>query len=299
MDETAAAMPASVSRLQQRLAAGRFVVTAELTPPLSAEPAALIEKARPLKGVVTAVNVTDGASARAHMAALAAAALLAQDGIEPILQFTCRDRNRLALQSDLLGDDPTAGDQPETKPVFDLTSRELIATASRMRDRGQLPTGRAIAGPVPLFIGAADAPVDPKPGWQPSGLAAKRDAGAGFVQTQFCMDLAVLRRYLDCLAAAGLLPGLAVLVGIAPLASAKSARWMRERLSGTLIPDAIVDRMEAARDPREEGKRICVELLHELQAMQGVAGAHIMAPLNEAAIAEVVAAAGLSASDEE
>jgi methylenetetrahydrofolate reductase (NADPH) len=300
----------AVSRLARRIAEGRFVVTAEVTPPVSGDPAALLEKARPLKGLADAVNVTDGASARSHMSALAAAALLVRDGIEPILQFTCRDRNRIALQSDLLGaaalgvrnilvltgDDPKAGDQPDAKPVFDLTSRELIATAALMRDNGELPSGRAIVGPVPLFIGAADAPIDPPPGWQPTGLAAKRAIGAQFVQTQFCMDLAVLRRYLDRLEEAGVLPGLAILVGIAPIASARSARWMRERLFGTIIPDEIVDRLEQASDPREEGKQICVELLAALQELRGVAGAHIMAPLNDAAIPDVIAASGLGAA---
>jgi methylenetetrahydrofolate reductase (NADPH) len=298
------------SSLADRIAAGRFVITAEVTPPVSGDPEALLEKARPLKGLADAVNVTDGASARTHMSALAAAALLVREGIEPILQFTCRDRNRIALQSDLLGaaalgirnililtgDDPKVGDQPDTKPVFDLTSRELLATAALMRDKGELPSGRAIAGAVPLFIGAADAPVDPAPGWQPTGLAAKRAIGAQFVQTQFCMDLDILRRYLDRLEQAGVLPGLAILVGIAPLASARSARWMRERLFGTIIPDAIVARLEQASDPREEGKRICVELLAALREMKGVAGAHIMAPLNEAAIPEIIAASGRGAT---
>ena len=307
MDQVQIGTAEATTRLARRIAEGRFVVTAEVTPPLSADPALLIEKALPLKGLADAVNVTDGASARTHMSALAAAALLVREGIEPILQFTCRDRNRIALQSDLLGavalgignililtgDDPKAGDQPETKPVFDLSSRDLTATAAGMRDRGELPNGRKIAGSVPLFIGAADAPIDPAPDWQPTGLAGKRAIGTQFVQTQFCMDLTILRRYLDRLEAAGLLPGLAMIIGIAPLASARSARWMRERLFGTIIPDAIVDRLDAASEPHEEGKRICVELLQALATMTGVAGAHIMAPLNEAAISEVIAAAGL------
>jgi methylenetetrahydrofolate reductase (NADPH) len=304
--------PGAVSRLARRIGEGRFVVTAEVTPPLSSEPAALLEKAISLKGLMDAVNVTDGASARTHMSALAAAAILIREGIEPILQFTCRDRNRIALQSDLLGavalgvrnilvltgDDPKIGDQPETKPVFDLTSRDLIAVAAMMRDKHVLPSGRDIAGPVPLFIGAADAPIDPPAAWQPTGLAAKRAAGAQFVQTQFCMDLDILRRYVARLTEAGLIPGLGLLVGIAPLASARSARWMRERLFGTIIPDAIVARLEGASDPREEGKRICVELLGELQKIEGVAGAHIMAPLNDAAIPEVIVEAGLGGDGE-
>lgn len=163
-----------------------------------------------------------------------------------------------------------------------------------MRDQGALPSGRAIAGAVPLFIGAADAPIDPPADWRPTGLAAKRASGAQFVQTQFCMDFGILRRYLARLGEAGLLPDLAILVGIAPLASARSARWMRERLFGTIIPDEIVRRLEGAGDERAEGKRICIELLAELQEIVGVAGVHLMAPLNEAAIPEVIAEAGLA-----
>jgi methylenetetrahydrofolate reductase (NADPH) len=193
----------------------------------------------------------------------------------------------------LSGDDPKAGDQPGAKPVYDLSSRELIATAALMRDHGVLPSGRAIAGSVPLFIGAADAPIDPPADWRPTALAAKRAAGVQFAQTQFCMDTGVLRRYMARLAAEGVVPGLAVLVGIAPLASAGSARWMRKHLPGTIIADDIVTRLEQARDVRAEGIRICIELLGELRTIPGVAGAHIMAPRNAAAIPEVIAGARL------
>src|SRR5882672_5665051 len=168
--------PASAaSELQRQLNGGDFVVTAELTPPVSTDPAELIERALGLRGLVTAINVTDGAGSRAHLSSLAAAHFLVRNGIEPILQLTCRDRNRIALQGDLLGaaalgirnilalrgDDPKLGDQPDTQAVFDLSSRDLIATAALMRDHGVLPSGRTIAGAVPLFIGAADAPIDP------------------------------------------------------------------------------------------------------------------------------------------
>jgi methylenetetrahydrofolate reductase (NADPH) len=295
------------SRLARRIGAGEFVVTAEVTPPLAADRDLLLEMVRPLKDLADAVNVTDGANARAHMSALVAASLMVEAGIEPVLQLTCRDRNRIALQGDLLGaatlgisnilalggDDPKAGDQPEAKPVYDLSSRELIVTAALMRDRGMLPSGRAISGAVPLFIGAADAPIDPPADWRPTVLAAKRAAGAQFAQTQFCMDMGVLRRYMARLAAEDVVPGLAVLVGIAPLASAGSARWMRKHLFGTIITDDIVTRLEQARDAREEGIRICIELLGELKTIPGVAGAHIMAPRNASAIPEVIAGAGL------
>jgi methylenetetrahydrofolate reductase (NADPH) len=193
--------PVPASALARRLAAGKFVMTAEIVPPVSCDAADLLARALPLKGVADAVNVTDGAGARAHMAATAAAVLLAQAGIEPILQFTCRDRNRIALQSDLMGaaamgirnllvlrgDDPTAGDQPDAKPVFDLDSRTLAETVRLIRDEGRLPHGAAVAGRPAFFIGAADMPIDPPPGWWPDVLAAKVEAGAQFVQTQFCM----------------------------------------------------------------------------------------------------------------
>jgi methylenetetrahydrofolate reductase (NADPH) len=292
------------SGLARRLTAGRFVVTAEVVPPSSCAPEDLVERALPLKGVADAVNVTDGAGARAHMGATAAAALLLRAGIEPILQLACRDRNRIALQSELMGaaalgirnllllrgDDPTAGDQPDAKAVFDLDSRGLVETARAMRDDGRLPHGAEVAGRPDFFIGAADMPIDPPPGWRPDTLAAKVAAGAAFVQTQFCMDTGVVRRYVARLAEAGLTDRVFVLIGVNPLRSARSAAWMRHHLFGTIIPDATVARMEAAADPAAEGRRICIEVIEELAAIPGVAGAHVMAPGNAAAIPDVIAA---------
>lgn len=295
------------AQLEATLRSGAFALTAEVTPPLSADAGTLLEKALPLRGLADAVNVTDGASARAHMSSLAAASILTANGIEPVLQFTCRDRNRIALQSDLLGaaalgarnllilrgDDPSAGDQPDAKPVFDLESRDLITTAARMRDEGTLPSGREIQGRPDFFIGAADTPIDPPPDWSPDGLTAKADAGAGFVQTQFCFDAGVVRRYAARLVEAGLTERLFILIGVGPLASARSARWMRENLWGTTIPDAVVDRMEAATDPKAEGTRICIELLQEFATIPGIAGGHLMAPLNDAAVPDVIRGSGL------
>ena len=288
----------------ERLRAGRFVMTAEVAPPVSFDAQDLLRKAAPLRGLADAVNITDGAGARAHMAALAAAAILIDAGIEPILQITCRDKNRIALQSELMGaaalgirnvmiltgDDPKAGDQPDTKPVFDIDSKTLIETARRLRDEGKLPTGREVAGKAPFFLGAADMPIDPPAAWQPNGLAAKVAAGAQFVQTQFCMDATLLRRYISVLANAGLTQKLAILVGINPLRSAKSAQWMKSHLFGTVIPDEFIARMDKAADPVREGIRICVDLIAELATIPGVAGVHIMAPGNDAAIPEVIAA---------
>jgi methylenetetrahydrofolate reductase (NADPH) len=189
------------------------------------------------------------------------------------------------------GDDPKAGDQPETKAVFDIDSKTLIETARRLRDDGTLPTGRKVAGRAAFLIGAADVPLDPPAAWQPATLAAKVSAGAQFVQTQFCMDAAIVRRYVAALESAGLTRQLALLVGVTPLRSAKSARWMKERLFGTIIPDALIARMDEAADPSCEGVRICVELIEELSTIPGVAGVHIMAPGNDAAIPETIEAA--------
>jgi len=238
------------------------------------------------------------------MDAIVAATILLRHGIDPILQLTCRDRNRIALQSQLVGaaasgisnvliltgDDPKAGDQPDAKPVFDLDSSALMRTAASIRDKGELPHGRKVGGKARFFIGCADVPIDPKPGWTPAALRKKLDAGAQFVQTQFCMDLSLLTRYLDRLREQGipLRKEVHLLVGVAPLASAKSARWIRDNLFGSVIPDAIIQRLEAAADPRSEGKSICIEILQQLANMPGVSGAHIMAPLKEASIPDVI-----------
>ena len=296
----------AASELQAGLRSGRFVVTAEITPPVSTDPAEFLRRAIPLKGLATAVNVTDGAGARVHLSSLATAHFLVQSGIEPIFQMTCRDRNRLALQGDILGaaslgirnilvlagDDPKKGDQPEAKPVYDVDSRGLLAMANAMRRDGKLPSGTPIDGKLALVLGAADLPVDPQPGWEPKGLQAKIEAGADFVQTQFCMDTGVARRYARALAEAGI--RIPVLVGVAPIPSARSARWMKEKLFGTIIPDAFVARLEKARDPRAEGRAICIEVLRELAEIPGIAGAHVMAPMSFAEIPAVIAESGVA-----
>jgi methylenetetrahydrofolate reductase (NADPH) len=290
------------TNLKKKLTSGQFVMTAEVTPAASSDRNELLERVAPLKGLADAVNVTDGASARAHLDALVASQILLAGGIEPILQITCRDRNRIALQSELLGaaaseignlliltgDDPKAGDQPDAKPVFDLDSAGLVHTAATMRDKGTLPHGRKIGGKIDFIIGVADAPVDPKPEWEPKGLLKKIEAGGQFAQTQFCMDPGVVRRYMARLHESGVPADFRLLIGVAPLASAKSAHWMRNNLFGTIIPDSIVTRMEAASDPKAEGRAICIELIQELATIDGVGGVHIMAPMNDAAIPVVI-----------
>lgn len=290
------------SRLKQILESGQFALTAEITPPASSNLAELLVTAAPLKGLADAVNVTDGASARAHLESTIAASTLLQHGIEPILQLTCRDRNRIALQSQLLGaaalglanimvltgDKPKAGDQPDAVPVFDLDAAGLAATAVSIRDRGELPHGRKVGGSAHFFVGVADAPIDPPDGWSPKSLIKKVESGAQFAQTQFCMDADILRRYVARLAESGLTERLHLLVGVAPLASANSARWIKSNLFGSIIPDWIIERIEKTSDPLAEGRAICVDLLKEYAEIPGVSGGHIMAPLNAKAIPKVI-----------
>jgi methylenetetrahydrofolate reductase (NADPH) len=298
----------AVSELQKRLRDGSFVVTAELSPPVSADPSEFVESALALRGLVTAVNVTDGAGSKAHMSSLAAAYFLVRKGVEPILQMTCRDRNRIALQAELLGaaalgirnilalrgDDPKLGDQPDAKPVFDLDTAALLATAHRMRSEGRLPSGTEIKSPVSFVLGAAELPVDPPAGWRPEGLLSKMHAGAEFIQTQFCMDPEAVRRYAARLLELGVAQRLPILIGVAPIPSARSARWMKEKLYGAMIPERIVERLERAADPKAEGRRICIELLQQLAETPGVAGAHVMAPAFHSAIGPVIEASGVA-----
>ena len=295
------------SRLAATLDAGHFAVTAEITPPLSASPGKVIAEAAPLKGLVDGINLTDSASARTAMSSFAAAAILAQHGYEPIVQMTCRDRNRIALQSDLLGfnafgirnvlvltgDDPKQGDQPDTKPVFDLKSNELIAQIIGMRDRHQLPSGREIAEAPDVFVGAADLPIDPPADWKPTSLTAKVDVGAQFAQTQFCMDLGVVKRYFAALADHGLTDRIKILLGVVPPASARSARWIKENLFGAVIPDALIERLERATDQRAEGSAVCAEFIQQAMEVPGIAGVHIMAPMNARSIPDVIERSGI------
>lgn len=284
-------MPAS-SRLKQRLDRREFVITAEISPRLSMSADDVRAQAEPLRGRVDAINVTDGAGARVSMSSLAAAALLVQSGIEPIMHITCRDRNRIGIAADLIGagalgisnllvlsgDDPAGGDEPQAKPVYDLTPDDLIVLARQLGVDGMTPSGRKLAARSEFFIGTADAPFHPPPEWTPDRLQQKIDAGAGFVQTQFCYQPALARRYFERLADYGITERLPFIVGVGPIASVRSARWMNENLFGVNVPDSVIERLDKAADPAREGLRICVELIETYREMPGVAGVHIMAP---------------------
>jgi len=309
--ETTRVAPATTaspaSRLESLLAEGVFVLTAETTPPVSASPEDVRTRVAPLAGVADAVNVTDGAGAKTHLSSLVAASLMVRDGIEPVLQFTMRDRNRLALQADLLGaaaldianilclsgDSVEAGDQPDAKPVHDIDSRGLLSTARAMRDEACLPSGRKISVPPYLFLGAADSPSDPGPDWSAAPLHAKIDAGAQFFQTQYCFEPDMVRRYMARLGDEGILDKAAFIIGIGPIRSAKSARWMNDNLWGVYIPDSVIARLEAASDQAEEGVLVCAELIDALQEIPGVSGAHVMGPNSEGASAEAIKRSGV------
>ena len=295
------------SKLVQTLQAGQFAMTAETSPPDAASAEAVLARVDCLKGVADAVNVTDGASARVHMSALAAAAIMARAGIEPVLQMTTRDRNRLALQADavgasalgihnflcLTGDKMAAGDQADAAEVFEIDSGELMRQLRDMRDSGTFPSGRAIDPAPSLFLGAAEMPAEPGDNWPAARLQAKIDNGAQFFQTQYCFDLEKARRYCRGLVDGGFTEQAYFLIGIGPLASAKSARWMNENLFGVHVPDDIIRRLEGADDQKAEGRAICAELLQGLAEIEGCAGAHLMAPHQETACAQVILESGL------
>jgi len=293
-----------MSRLEQRIQSGEFVITAEIVPPLAASPDALLAEAQMLGSRVDAINVTDAAAGRTTMSSFAASALLVAGGFEPILQVTCRDRNRIALAGDLIGaaaqgvqnllllrgDDPKGGDQPEATPVFDFETADLMNLARMMRDEGVLPSGRTIASPPKFFIAGADVPRVPDEKWSPVPLQKKIEGGAGFFQTQFCFDLDVARQYFERLAAEGITEQAGFIIGVGPIRSAKSARWMNENLFGVHVPEATIERLEAAEDQAAEGRAICVELIRGLMELPGPAGAHLMAPAQGTkAIAQVLA----------
>ncbi len=295
------------SQLAQVLAAGQFAITAETSPPDAASAQTVLDRVACLKGLADAVNVTDGASARVHMSAFAAAIVMAQDGIEPVLQMTTRDRNRLALQGDvvgasalgihnflcLTGDKMAAGDQPDAAEVFEIDSGELMRQMRDMRDAGRFPSGREIDPPPALFLGAAEMPAEPGENWPAARLQAKIDNGTQFFQTQYCFELDKVKRYCQALVDDGFTEQAHFLIGIGPLRSAKSARWMNDNLFGVHVPEQIIQRLEGAADQQAEGRAICAELLHAFSQIEGCAGAHLMAPHGEAACAQVIAESGL------
>lgn len=288
---------------------GRFAVTAELHAPDSADPEDVYKNALVLAEVCDGINATDGSGANCHMSSIGCCALLTRAGYEPVLQMGCRDRNRIALQGDLLGaaamgvknvlcltgDDVSAGDQPEARRVFDFDSLHLLRTAKIMRDQGVLLSGRRLTTPPRFFLGAAANPFVPPREYRHLRLAKKIEAGADFIQTQYCYDVPVLKTFLQRARDMGLHEKTYILVGVGPLRSEKAAEFMRTKVPGVHIPDSIVDRL--AKTPkkrkREEGIQICVEIIEEVRQIAGVSGIHVMAYRQEETVAEIIQRAGL------
>lgn len=299
----------SDSRLERVLRAGRFAVTAELNPPDSADPQEVYDAAVTLAAVCDGINATDASGANCHMSSVAICALLTRAGYSPVYQVSCRDRNRIAIQGDLLGaaamgvsnvlcltgDDVTNGDQPEAKRVFDFDSIQLLRTARIMRDQGVFLSGRKLTVPPRLFLGAAENPFAPPFDWRPLRLAKKVEAGADFIQTQYCFDVPRLAEFMRRVRDLGLHERVFILVGVGPLRSDKAAEFMRTKVPGVYIPDAVVERLRGAPKgkQREEGKRICVEIIQQVRQIPGVAGVHVMAYRQEELVAEIIEEAGL------
>jgi len=297
----------SPGRFERVLRAGRFAVTTELAPPDSADPAQVFERASVFDGYVDAINATDGSGANCHMSSVAVCGLLTRAGYSPIMQISCRDRNRIAIQGEVLGasamgvsnilcltgDGVQAGDHPQAKPVFDLDSISLLEMAANMRDHGTFQSGRKLDVPPSIFLGAAANPFAPPLDWRPHRLAKKIAAGAQFVQTQYCFDIDLLKNYLQRVCDLGLNEHVFILVGVGTLASARTARWIRDNVPGVHIPDAIVSRLDAARDQRAEGIDICIELIQQCRELKGVSGCHIMAYRQEQSVPDIIRRSGI------
>lgn len=297
----------SAGRLERVLRSGQFAVTAELAPPDAANPEEVYARARVFDGYVDGLNATDGSGANCHMSSVAMCALLSREGYETVMQISCRDRNRIAIQGDVLGgaalgihnilcltgDGVQVGDHPEAKPVFDLDSMSLLETVARLRDKHVFASGRKLSDPPRVFLGAAENPFVPPLDFRPHRLAKKIAAGAQFIQTQYCFDLPRFRTFMARSRDLGLLDKCFILPGVGPLASARAANWMRHHVPGVHIPDAIIERLEGAKDQKAEGRRICIELIQQLQEIEGVSGVHVMAHRQESYVAEIIERSGV------
>jgi methylenetetrahydrofolate reductase (NADPH) len=296
----------SGGHLAALLAAGRFVVTGEIVPPRGASAASVLDHARALVGYVDAVNVTDNPTASAHMSPLAGACFVAEAGIEPTVQITRRDRNRLAATADLLGawalgarnvlcltgDPIKVGDHPDAAVVNDLTLHELVGLARRLREEGTTMSGVEVEDPPRYLIGVADVPLaDP---YEPERLESKLAAGADFVMTQIVYDVDRLYAWAERMRPRGLFERASVIVGVIPLHSVKQARFMDEKLPGVHVPPAMMDALERADDESNEvGADLTIEVVKAVRTIQGVAGIHVMGMGHDATVREVVARAGL------
>ena len=298
------------SNLPQRLQKGLFTVTAEVTLPDSIEKEALVARAQMLEPYCDAINITDSTGAVPHFSNIAAASILIENDIEPIIQFSCRDRNRIAVQADVIGahamgvrnifcvtgDGVQTGDHPEAKPVFDLDSVTLLTTINHLKTKGKFLSGRELDAKPDLYLGAAVNPFVPPFEERAVRLLKKQKAGASFFQSQYCFDIERLKTFLDRLIelTKGSPPPL--LVGVGPLRSARFARWLRENVPGVAVPDHIIEKVE--KYPRKEqqkaGVETCIEIVETVKTLTGVVGIHVMAYNWESSVSEIIEATGLS-----
>jgi methylenetetrahydrofolate reductase (NADPH) len=296
------------TRLQQTLSQGRFAITCEFTPPRGVEVGRISGIADKLKGKVDAVNVSDNPNSNVRMSSLIFSKILLDSGLEPILEQSMRDRNRLALQSDLLGaaalgiqnvlcltgDHPSKGDHPEANKVFDLDSSQWIAAVKRIRDQGILLNGKKITGQPKFFIGGVANPFMKNFDLHLIRLRNKIAAGADFIQTQPVFDKEAFQRWMTRVEEAGLIDQVPILAGVAALKSLRLAEYLRDRVSGFNVPENVIDRLKSQPEDKQqsEGIRICVEQIKTLQQIKGVKGVHIMSIGNEEKIPEIIEQAG-------
>lgn len=311
----------SGSNLEKVLRAGHFAVTGELGPPQSSDGGHIRKKAGYLKGVVDAVNVTDNQTAVVRMSSLGASIIAVQEGLEPVMQMTCRDRNRLAMQADFLsayalgirnmlaltGDHQSFGNHPTAKNVHDLDSMQQLRMMKDLRDSRKFQCGDPVKGGEPrFFIGAAAAPEAHPVEWRPQRLAKKAEAGADFVQTQLVYNVPAFRKFMEEVRRLRVHERVAILVGVGPLKGPAMARYMRDFVPGITVPEHVIERIENAAKGippeekeerqkawRTEGLKMCIELIQELREVEGVAGAHVMAIEWEEAVRPIVEGAGL------
>lgn len=297
----------SASKLERVLRAGKFAVTAELNPPDSADPRDVLKAAEPLRDVTDAINATDASGANCHMSSIGICSILSRIGLGSVFQISCRDRNRIAIQGDVLGaasmgvgnilcltgDGVGVGDQPGARPVFDFDCMSLLRTLKTMRDEGSFLSGRKISTPPKIFLGAAANPCISPLQFRADRLAKKVQAGADFIQTNYVYDIEVFREYMRRVRDLGLDEKVFILAGVGPLASAKAARWMRSNVPGIHVPDDTIERLEKAEKPGEEGKKLCIELIQQMREIKGVKGVHIMAYRREHLVGSIIEEAGI------
>lgn len=301
---------ASVSRLQQVLSNGGFAVTAECGPPRGADPEIIRKKGELLKGYVDAVNVTDNQTAIVRMSSIAACTHLVNMGLEPVAQMVTRDRNRIALQSDIMGawslgiknmlcltgDHQSFGSQPDALNVFDIDSMNLVNTVHTMREQGKDLSGFELKGAPKMFVGAAANPFADPFEYRVIRLAKKIEAGADFIQTQCVYNLDRFKQWMKMAVDQGLTEKTHILAGVTPMKSAGMARYMAKRVAGMDVPEELIKRMDGVPKDKapEEGIKICLETIAELKETDGVHGIHLMAIEWEEVVGEIVTAAGLT-----